>query len=955
MKFFLGQNVLVKDLPGIVKFVGPTEFAQGTWIGIELDQHVGRNDGSVNGIRYFTCVKQDKNHGIFAKEEIVSTVDEHRKVVESEFFQTGDVAALEKLVSRLLEKLKYVSKRMEEYRERALALQEYADKYADLETRLELALIDRDYFEDANKNLQIEIEDVRFKYEDLKAEFQLTQEELELNKEIEKEVQSQIGGTQLSETEISSVLSKNKQLEIALLNMQKMLNDKELKMTTEIKTLRNELVAMEASLNEANLLSDKALTAESTIGYLREQLDSVSQLEKIIEHLNLENDSLNQKIKTLSKEVEELNELNELNRGLEETHALMEQDLRRDLEELKRIAISDRNAISDLEKKNKFLEAKLFKFLDSAKKQTIENLKSFSGEMESLRLKISKYEADDVLNRFSLKIANTHISFLKNLNRNELGNSEDIDISLRFKFLASCCNIILESLSGFPDDFFSSPDHVPFVKSTVDGLAEYLSASAVLCEVNSSNDLFLDRIGTINVNLDALEPNVVQLIEKVKQGELADISFEYWRFYPRMSLAEIIKENLELLFVKKFILKCYCNIIAHESVFILLFLQKLQTCVDSLLCTKNTPAIGNLKLMKSSIDTLYKDLRKLKDFTLKLISDISLLDNRLELDFQVDGEFARSVEETCIDIHEIFHVLTQLDKMESSDDECLLLFESINYNSKSNTSDIFLSIRKHVACGLSTLDINYSTIILNKDVQISLQSTKDKSLRVSSTSSLKHTSLNDQLGVLDENLAAKDKIILELNLNIDLLENNMLSLKTTSDLQITQLQETISKLNEEYQENKTKFAQLVESYSRLEKDMKSLIESNRLIEGGHSFEMFSDAASAQQCNQNIALLEETVALRKAISILPRLYQLDDDHSWLSDLLRGKQNYSRSKLSNCLYLLNEITASSKRIRLNDNRNAWEPTVDLPRFIKYQFEEKMQIYEKFKNDALISLNN
>jgi len=40
---------------GAVRFVGPTKFGHGVWIGIEYDEPVGKNDGSVQGERYFTC------------------------------------------------------------------------------------------------------------------------------------------------------------------------------------------------------------------------------------------------------------------------------------------------------------------------------------------------------------------------------------------------------------------------------------------------------------------------------------------------------------------------------------------------------------------------------------------------------------------------------------------------------------------------------------------------------------------------------------------------------------------------------------------------------------------------------------------------------------------------------------------------------------------------------------
>lgn len=54
----VGDEVLVHRLPARVCFVGETEFSDGTWVGVELFDAVGRNDGSVRGTRYFTCKPQ---------------------------------------------------------------------------------------------------------------------------------------------------------------------------------------------------------------------------------------------------------------------------------------------------------------------------------------------------------------------------------------------------------------------------------------------------------------------------------------------------------------------------------------------------------------------------------------------------------------------------------------------------------------------------------------------------------------------------------------------------------------------------------------------------------------------------------------------------------------------------------------------------------------------------------
>ncbi|CAH1153752.1 unnamed protein product [Phaedon cochleariae] len=62
----LGESVQIKPYcsTGIVAYIGGTDFANGTWIGVELDAPKGKNDGSVKGIRYFTC---KPNHGMFVR------------------------------------------------------------------------------------------------------------------------------------------------------------------------------------------------------------------------------------------------------------------------------------------------------------------------------------------------------------------------------------------------------------------------------------------------------------------------------------------------------------------------------------------------------------------------------------------------------------------------------------------------------------------------------------------------------------------------------------------------------------------------------------------------------------------------------------------------------------------------------------------------------------------------
>ncbi|XP_026738887.1 kinesin-like protein KIF13A isoform X3 [Trichoplusia ni] len=62
----VGESVQLRlsSSTGIIAYAGPTHFASGTWIGIELDAPTGKNDGSVGGTRYFECRAR---HGIFVR------------------------------------------------------------------------------------------------------------------------------------------------------------------------------------------------------------------------------------------------------------------------------------------------------------------------------------------------------------------------------------------------------------------------------------------------------------------------------------------------------------------------------------------------------------------------------------------------------------------------------------------------------------------------------------------------------------------------------------------------------------------------------------------------------------------------------------------------------------------------------------------------------------------------
>nr|POE65871.1 dynactin [Quercus suber] len=65
MSLIVGQRIELNDgRIAIVRFVGSTHFQTGEWVGVELEDASGKNDGSVKGERYFDC---EANHGMFLR------------------------------------------------------------------------------------------------------------------------------------------------------------------------------------------------------------------------------------------------------------------------------------------------------------------------------------------------------------------------------------------------------------------------------------------------------------------------------------------------------------------------------------------------------------------------------------------------------------------------------------------------------------------------------------------------------------------------------------------------------------------------------------------------------------------------------------------------------------------------------------------------------------------------
>lgn len=370
---FVGNKVFLKGLPAVVRFVGPTQFSTGIWVGLELNTPDGKNNGSVQGVEYFTC-EQEGNYGVFVRPSILEK--------EATPVQLDVVSVVNRLQQKLRDTLTENSSLRASKADLLKEIENFKSDLHSAESNLELVAVEAEYLREQNRTLLTKVDEWQIMHDDLKADYAILKEELDIYKELEEVVMNQVPSEEnITSEDLTISIQLNKRLELAYSSLERLMTTKENNFNSEIDSLRKELALSVSNKQSYDVTVKELQAAEVTIKLLKEQLETSLELVLVAEHLAVENDALRLRISELNLKAEELTELNEIDRDLELEHIKKEDELRESIIQLSEALEHEKSAVTSLINSNEELKKSL------QRKQYSENATP-SNEMELMSIEL---------------------------------------------------------------------------------------------------------------------------------------------------------------------------------------------------------------------------------------------------------------------------------------------------------------------------------------------------------------------------------------------------------------------------------------------------------------------------------------------------------------------------------------------------------------------------------------
>lgn len=943
---WIGEEVQVKGERGVVRFIGLVEFAEGNWVGIELHDVIGRNDGSVKGKRYFSCKKQG-NYGVFAKEAIVhsaerekiSTQGEKRELAEREH-QTRQAGQTKKEMDKP------------------------AQTQEEIESQMEMLSVEKEYLQQGNKQLNQELEELQVKYDIACTELLIMQEDKQLNLQIEAEIKQQLEKRQLTSEDAEFLMSKNKQLEGALLNLRRFSRENERSLMNHLESAQGTAQTQNKGLGDYNLLLEKFQLADANIKELQEQLDAALELEKIIEHLNAQNDKLKEEINELSNTVGQLSELHELDKGLVETQALIERDLQEELKKLSSKIKEEELHIGQLRKTNIHLESKIGQLqqkepLTGDDKQygseINETLQTLRGELEYSRLtEFAKGLLLDILEA-KIGILSKYLPL-----KESLGASHGSIVNCMMKleevliYGSNLHSVISKQKFGYLEY-----DNWPTRQFVFENLCIFIETLLIFWNLNFSSDACLLRLPQFENLLSTLESDLVAATNglvnhqtNIISTEFVDAFIEETQILISLSVVEIdpaIKHVFTFYFLKSIVNELKTSKMFFDKIIILL-----EPFENTSLETRNI--YNAVKILLEQCEHLIEVFLNLW-LSFKAITDKGKLGsiNSIEIhgyDFQKIN---------CDQSSQSFHCLMPLiSQVDSKKNQKEVDIETIISAVECKGHDSFPPLQacrerfKHLSNfdGVSIVELEE-----NKQDLRSLVARGQQEYRIREDAISELTSVKENLAMMSDQILLKDKVIDELQVKIDTLRNNMVMADEKYKKKYAELENEMRELENKHDTIKDTYRKEHEKNILLQKELDNLFSEDK-PRTKLSDEKSLNLRSEIMIHKYMSMLNEVKTLRNLFTRTRLEYDRKNSCSnteWLAaDLLQLRENHTSDSFDRLCTYTRHLASSTCMVQVPLQR-IWQPLRENPRYNTLLTEERLHKFLRRKKELLQNNNN
>lgn len=965
-----GQRVSVRGESGIVRFVGRTKFLPGSWVGVELDTGTGKNDGSVAGIRYFRCQKTEGLYGVFARPTLVA----FQQQPEASEAPNQHVSDLHAIIDRLQTKLRSTTGDIRQYRDRVSQLQTSLDTQ---NASLEMLATDNAFLTGQVDDLQHQIRALQTKYDDMKADHKLLREEADLNRQLEAAIRANPGDVAPADLEL--LVLRNKQLETALESLRKLADETSFSQQEEIKLLRADLALLRSSLAALESSKEKLKAAEYTIESLQTQLDLALALEEIIEHLQNDNEALRAKVAQLTVSVTELTELHELDKSLEESQARTEAKLKDDILSLLKVILDDKQLIADLERKNKYLEAKFSEYKAQSRgsrdpePENSEEVNLLNTQLESVRLELRKFKTASFSDKLSLRLAEAQLRLLHDYDcSNYTGNLQQ---GYRVLYLVHLNmeygTILLETIESLFDSEISYQTTTLInIKVNINFLLSLLTSLAHLWEFNWATKHFLKISEQMKQHLSVLNENLTVYTNLVKEGDIENVSCSAMKHFIKDTFSllkfNFVTDTHYVIFQNISLYQTLVSSVLHESTEDVYIIKQVLAFVESFAVSEDaeesqyaldiiekiryiSDATSNvLEDAKMTVATLTAAKDRSKDLTIKVPEGL-LLDN-VGVAFNILIKILKKIDLESFSIQD--------EGGQGAD----VLKEIFGFNEKQRKwkalEQIILSLSTNQAFLKSQFELyekqaqSIYDSLGNESYNSSFDDSMDSSMNLSD---LKSTDLSNKL-------LEKDSRIQDLELNVQLLEKNMASSNAKSKEHLDKHKQDLMNLKMEHDATKKNYETLLAANKDLELEIQELLKSSQMFESSHLMRQFKDLQSQKKYTEEMALIEEVLVLRKMVNFKYNHASVHrpeaEDYKWLEQPFQhtspppAARGVEFRKTSN---KLRNLAKEARPIQLPNRTGTWRPKTNIPKYMNSLLEEKRKEYQHERTSSVSSSFN